>query len=126
MVKSLQLFESHMNVYLLDLNIQQKKKQVLKILRGVGDEGMRKINNSSLSETDKQDPDKIWKLFKEQLKINNLNYRVYGLEFENLRQNNASGETLDEFVNRIKPIAAKCDFDPLLSLIVLLSKLFKM
>ena len=124
MVESLQLFESHMNVYLLDLNIQQKKKQVPKILWGVGDEGMRKI--SSLSETDKQDPDKIWKLFKEQLKINHLNYRVYGLEFENLRQNNASDETLDEFVNLIKPIAAKCDFDPLLSLIVLLSKLFKM
>ena len=50
-------------------------KKALKILRGIGDEGTRRLQVSGLSEGDKRKPDKLWEFFESQLKPK-INFRI--------------------------------------------------
>ncbi|KAL5004373.1 hypothetical protein ScPMuIL_017829 [Solemya velum] len=84
-----------------------QRKASCEIEIAVGNEGLRRINSSGLSDEDKNDPGKLFKLFKDQLKIS-VNFRIRRLEFLRLRQH--KGETLDEFVNRCRTKAKDCDF----------------
>ena len=62
-----------------------KKSKVPKKSRGIGDEGLRCLNASGLSEVDKQNPTKLWEYFHKQLKLQ-VNFRIYRLELMQFRQ----------------------------------------
>ena len=83
-------------------------KKALKILRGIGDEGTRRLQVSGLSEEDKRKPDKLWEFFESQLKPK-INFRVHRLHLMECWQR--EDETLDDFILRVRTLAMKCEFD---------------
>ena len=83
--EALQLFKQTKSYYCEDEDITDPGKIALKILRGIGNEGLKRLNASGMSDADKQRPDKIWELFESQLKTN-LNFRVHRLHLMDYRQ----------------------------------------
>ena len=57
-----------MSYYCEDEDITDPGKIALKILRGIGNEGLKRLNASWMSDADQKRPDKIWELFESQLK----------------------------------------------------------
>ena len=106
--EALQLFKSNISVYCEDEEITDDRKKALKILRGIGDEGTRRLQVSGLSEEDKRKPDKLWEFFESQLKPK-INFRVHRLHLMECRQR--EDETLDDFILRVRTLAMKCEFD---------------
>ena len=51
-----------MSLILLDENIVDPAKQAIKIQIAVGTEGLQRLNASTLTDEDKKDPTKIYKL----------------------------------------------------------------
>ncbi len=102
----LALFKQKMNLFIEDENITNQSKQALKICRGLGDEGLRRLNASGLTEEQKKVPVNIWNFLEGQLKVN-INFRIHRLQLMQYRQ--ASDETLDDFVTRAKTLAHKCE-----------------
>ena len=68
--ENFKLYERKMKLYFDDEGITDKEKQARKVLRSIGDEGLRLLDGSDLSEDDQKDPDKLLKFFKEQLPKN--------------------------------------------------------
>ena len=95
-----------MSDYCEDEDITDPGKIARKILRGIGNEGLKCINASGMSDADKKRPDKIWELFESQLKTN-LNFRVHRLDGLQAR----SEESVDDFVTRARTQALKCEFE---------------
>ena len=93
---------------LLCSSVYRHKIDALKILRGIGNEGLKRLNASGMSDADKKRPDKIWELFESQLKTN-LNFRVHRLHLMDYRQR--SEESVDDFVTRARTQALKCEFE---------------
>ena len=87
-------------------------KIALKILRWIGNEGLKRLNVSGMSDADKKRPDKIWELFESQPKTN-LNFRVHRLYLMDYRQRNE--ESVDDFVTGARTQALKCEFKGSLS-----------
>ena len=83
--EALQLFKQTMSYYCEDEDITDPGKIALKILRGIENEGLKRLNASGMSDADKKSPDKIWELFESQLKTN-LNFRVHRLHLMDYRQ----------------------------------------
>ena len=52
-------FPSPMTLFLEDEEITNKAKQARKICRGIGDEGLKRLNASGLSDADKKKPAKL-------------------------------------------------------------------
>ena len=52
--ESFSLFKQKMTLYLEDEEITEKAKQSRKIIRGLGDEGLKRLNASGLSEQDQK------------------------------------------------------------------------
>ena len=102
------LFKQRMLLSLEDHGITDKKKQSVKIKLAVGTEGLCKINNSGMSAEDQDDPEKLWKVFEDQLHLK-VNYRIHRLEIMHFRQR--PNETIDEFVNRCRAKGVECEFD---------------
>ena len=67
----MQLFKQTMSYYCKDEDITDPGKIALKILRGIGNEGLKRLNESGMSDADKKKPNKIWELF-DRLPNNNL------------------------------------------------------
>ena len=63
MAESLGLFKQRMNTFLDDENITDDAAKARTIYRGIGDEGLRRINGSDLSGEQKQNPLELWTLF---------------------------------------------------------------
>ena len=105
--EALQLFKQTMSYYCEDEDITDPGKIALKILRGIGNEGLKRLNASGMSDADKKRPDKIWELFESQLKTN-LNFSVHRLHLD-YRQR--SEESLDDFVTRARTQALKREFE---------------
>ena len=101
------LFKQRMELCLQDNDVQDPKKQAIKIKIAVGNEGLRRINASGLSNDDQENPALLWSTLEGQLKVK-LNFRIHRLELMRYRQH--SGETIDEFVNRCRSKAKECDF----------------
>ena len=97
-----------MSYYCEDEDITDPGKIALKILRGIGNEGLKRLNASGMSDADKKRPDKIWELFESQLKTN-LNFRVHRLHLMDYRQR--TEESVDDFVTRARTQALKCEFE---------------
>ena len=102
------LFKQRMELVLADQEVTDEKKKAIKIKIAVGNEGLRRINASGLSEADKEKPEKLWSLFEAQLMVK-VNFRVHRLELMRYRQK--TDESIDEFVIRCRDKAKSCDFD---------------
>ena len=96
-----------MNLFLDDENITDNAAKARKICRGIGDEGLRRINASDLSPEQKQNPLELWTLFENQLKVN-VNFRIHRLHLMKYRQ--TGDESIDDFVTRARTLANKCQF----------------
>ncbi len=106
--ESFSLFKQTLLLSCEDEEIVDDAKIALKIKRGLGNEGLRRLNASGLSQADLSNPAIIWDYFEKQLKLQ-VNFRVYRLELMQYRQN--SSESIDEFVTRCKTLALKCEFE---------------
>ena len=93
-----------MELVLADQDVTDNKKKAIKIKITVGNEGLRQINASGLSEADQENP-KNWKLFETQIKVN-INFRVHRLELMRFRQR--QDESIDAFVTRCRDKANTC------------------
>ena len=107
MAESIGLFKQKMNLFLDDENITDNAAKARKICRGIGDEGLRRINASDLSPEQKQNPLERWTLFENQLKVN-VNFRIHRLHLMKYRQ--TKDESIDDFVTRARTLANKCQF----------------
>lgn len=106
--ETFKLFKQRMTLILTDENVIDPAKQAIKIQIAVGNEGLKRLNASMLSDTDKQDPAKLYKLFEDQLDIR-VNFRIHRMELMTFRQ--TERESTDEFVNRARHKGSLCDFD---------------
>ena len=96
-------------MYLADLEVTDKPKQARKIVLAMGDEGMRQLRASGLSEDEKADPDKVYAFFDAKLDpAEHINYRVHRLEFARLYQRQE--EITSDFVSRLREKAKLCKF----------------
>lgn len=93
--------------YLDDEEIEDEAKQASKICQGIGDEGLKRLNASGLSDDDKKKPDVLWNFFEGQLKLN-VNFRIHRLHLMQYRQK--QDESIDDFVTRARTLALKCQF----------------
>ena len=107
MAESLGLFKQKMNLFLDNENITDDAAIARKIYRGIGDEGLRRINACDLSGEQKQNPLELWTLFENQLKVN-VNFRIHRLHLMQYRQ--TRDESIDDFVTRARTLANKCQF----------------
>lgn len=64
--EAMSLFKQKMNLYLEDEEITDAEKQARKICRGIGDEGLKRLNASGLSDANKREPDTLWNFFEGQ------------------------------------------------------------
>ena len=109
--ESLKVFKARMNLYIEDQNITDVTKQATKIKIASGDEGMRRILNSGMSDEDQKIPDKIWELLETEVDYSvKISFRVHRLEFSNIRQN--SEETTQQYLSRLREKATKCNSEP--------------
>ena len=69
------LFKQKVILYFEDENIESDDAQARKICRGIGDEGLRRLNVSGLTDAQKREPDELWQFFENQLKTN-INFRI--------------------------------------------------
>ena len=101
------LFKQRMTLYMEDENIVTATAQARQICRGIGDEGLRRLNASGLTDYEKKNPVQLWDFFNKQLKVS-VNFRIHRLHLMRLRQK--TDETLDGFVTRARTLALKCQF----------------
>lgn len=92
---------------MFDVKDVQKQKQVSHILLLAGQEGLKRYNSWGLTGEDATDPDVLWKKFEEQLDPVE-NFRIARLWLQKYRQK--ADDSIDDFVNRCKLQAQKCDF----------------
>ena len=107
MAESLGLFKQKMTLFLDDENITDNAAKARKICRGIGDEGLKRLNASDLSGEQKANPLELWILFENQLKVN-VNFRIHRLHLMQYRQ--TQHESIDDFVTRARTLANKCQF----------------
>ena len=108
--ESFHAFKARIELYFEDQGITEAPKQATKIKIAIGDEGMRRILSSGLSDADKKLPGKIFSLLENQLDASvKINFRVHRLEFGQIRQN--ADENITDFVSRLREKAIKCDFE---------------
>ena len=105
--EAMMLFKQKMILFLEDEGITEDSAKSRKILRGIGDEGLKRLNASDLTEEKKQKPAELWNFFESQLKVND-NFRIHRLHLMQFRQK--SGESFDELVTRARTLANKCQF----------------
>lgn len=96
-----------MCLYLEDEEITDAAKQARKICRDIGDEGLKRLNASGLTEAEKKSPDNLWKFFEGQLKLD-VNFRIHTLHLMQYRQK--PEESVDDFMTRARTLALKCQF----------------
>ena len=107
--EALYLFKQTMSYYCEDEDTTDPGKIALKILRRIGNEGLKRLNASDIRcRQEKKRPDKTRELLESQLKTN-LNFRVHRLHLMDYRQR--SEESVDDFVIRARTQALKCEFE---------------
>ena len=104
--EAMSLFRQKMCLYLDDKKIEDGVKQARKISCGIGEEGLRRLNASGLSDDDQKENASLWTFFEDQLKLN-VNFRIHRLHLMQYRQK--PDENID-FVTRARTLALKCRF----------------
>ena len=105
--ESLKFYKQKLELVVDDHEITDKKVIARKIKIGLGDEGLKRLNNSGLTDDQLKDPKSIWDYLEKQLKTD-VNFRIQRLLLMQFRQQ--PDETLDEFVLRAHAQAMLCDF----------------
>ena len=96
-----------MTLFLDAESITDNAAKARKICRGIGDEGLKRLNASDLSGEQKANPLELWTLFENQLKVN-VNFRIHRLHLMQYRQ--TQHESIDDVVTRARTLANKCQF----------------
>ncbi|KAK7108980.1 hypothetical protein V1264_013102 [Littorina saxatilis] len=104
--ESFKLFSQRIELYFKAKKVPTAE-QTTHILLQVGEEGLRRYNSWTLTDDDEQTPAAILKRFREQLEPSE-NFRVARLKLMAFRQ--GPSESLDNFANKCKLQAIKCDF----------------
>ena len=104
---AISMFRQKMTLYLEDEPIISSDAQARKICRGIGKEGLRRLNVSELTDVEKRRPENIWLFFESQLK-KNINFRINRLN--PMRYAQQPNENIDQFVKRAITLALKCSF----------------
>ena len=104
--EAFRIFKQRIELYFNVKSIKDEKK-VPSILLAVGEEGLKRYNSWTLTEEERKQPDVIFKKFQEQLEPSQ-NYRICRLKLSQYVQK--PDETLDQFLNRSKLLAQKCEF----------------
>ena len=73
------IFKQQMTLILIDENVVEPAKQAIKLQIAVGTEGLQRLNASTLTDEEKQDPAKIYKLFDDKLNIK-VNFRIHRVD----------------------------------------------
>lgn len=107
LAEALSLFKQKIQLYVDDQNVTDKVAQARKISIGVGDEGLKRLNASGLTDDDRKDPAKLWTFFEKQLKVN-VNFRIHRLQL--MKFTLKKDESVDDFVSRARTLALKCQF----------------
>ena len=106
---SFSAFKERMTLYFEDSGITDEEKQARKLQVALGDEGIRQLRNSGMTDAAKKDPKNIYKLFESQLDVSVvINFRVHRLEFAQMGQ--SQGENTCDFVSRLRDKAKHCKF----------------
>ena len=108
LAEGFKLFKQKMQLVCEDNDITTDDKLARKIKIGLGDEGLRRLNASGLSEEDLKKPTKIWSFFENQLQVS-INFRIQRLILMQMRQR--TNECLDDFITRARGQALKCEFE---------------
>lgn len=99
-----------MGLFFDDNNITEDVQKATKIKLALGDEGMRRILASGLTEAEQKRPAQLWTLIESEVDASvKINFRVHRLELSNLRQK--SEENISEYVSRLREKAKKCEFE---------------
>jgi len=61
--QALCLYKQKMELYLEDENIVDAAEKARKIMRGIGDEGLKRLNASGLTDDQKKIPTELWTFF---------------------------------------------------------------
>ena len=104
--EAFRIFKQRIELYFNVKSIKDEKK-VPSILLAVGEEGLKRYNSWTLTEEERKQPDVIFKKFQEQLEPSQ-NYRICRLKLSQYVQK--PDETLDQFLNRSKLLAQKCEY----------------
>ena len=105
--ETFKIFKQKLLLVCEDNEIQEPTSIAWKIKIGLDDEGLRRLNASTLTEKDKKLPAKIWKFFEDQLRVS-VNFRIHRLSLMQYRQK--EGESLDEFITRTRILGQQCEF----------------
>ena len=102
------LYKQRLLLVCEDNDVTENERIARKFKIGVGDEVLRRLNASGLSDIEQKNPAKLWSLFETQLKVA-VNFRIHRLCLMQYRQKEA--ESLDEFVTRARTQAHMCEFE---------------
>ena len=101
------LFKQKMTLVCEDNKVTDEASIARKIIIGIGDEGLRRLNASGLTTEQLKKPAEIWKFFENQLQVK-INFRIQRLLLMQMRQK--VSECLDDFITRARAQAMKCEF----------------
>ena len=101
------LFKQRLLLVCEDNEVTNDEKIARKIKIGVGDEGLRRLNASGLSDADQKKRAEIWNFFEVQLNVD-VNFCIHSLNLMQYCQK--EDETLDEFVTQARTQAQMCEF----------------
>ena len=101
------LFKQKIELYLEDEEITDAEVISRKIRRGIGDEGLKRLNASGLTDDEKKVPQNLWTFFENTLRVN-INFRIHRLQLMHYRQ--GADESTDSFITRARTQASRCDF----------------
>ena len=107
LAEALSLFKQKVELFLEDEEITNDEAKARKIKRGIGDEGLKRLNASGLTVDQQKKSKDLWDFFERQLKVN-INFRIHRLHLMQYRQQ--QGESTDDFITRTRTLALKCDF----------------
>ena len=106
--ENFRLYKRKLNLYFEDEGITDKTQQARKVLRTIGDKGLRLLFGSPLSDNDQKDPKKLLQFFDTQIPQTLVNFRIHRMQLMRLVQD--ADESLDNFITRIRTFAQRCDF----------------
>ena len=101
------LYKQKLNLYIEDEGIPEAAVKARKFCPGIGDDGLRRLHVSGLTDDEKQDIEELYKFFENHLKIS-VNFRIHRLHLMQYRQR--KDESLDDFITRARTLALKCEF----------------
>ena len=108
--EGLKIFKARIELYFEDQKIEEETKKATKIKIAIGDEGMRRVLNSGLSETEQKKPEFLWRLLEDEVDFSvKISFRVHRLEFSNIKQKD---EPLQQYISKLREKATKCAFEP--------------